>query len=224
MKTILNDEKKVELLKEMFFACKPGTNKFELKRFRVDHYQQRDKIDQLEAAHFIENSEGRVYKLRLIALAELEKSVPECKHIIDVCELIFRDLKAEYLQEPEQTIFLINIGHKNNIDPRLISMATPYLLQASIFGSYSIDGPAGVCVTTREEILDHESFRQCIERLQGYSVDAQKRFSVQNNRLPAIYTALPCSRDLPDIQPLLHPEIFQHAYPHYQSGHFREAA
>lgn len=223
MNTILNDEEKVELLKKMFFACQPGTNGFEAKRFRADHYEHRDKIDQLEKAHFIESSEGRIYKLGLIALAELEKSIPECKVIIDVCELIFRYLKAEYLQEPEQTLFLINIGHRYNVDHRLISMATPYLLQANIFSSYSINGPAGVCVTTREEILDYESFRQCIERLQGYSVDAQKRFSAQENRSPATYTTLSRSGNLPDIQPLLHPAIFQHAYLHYQNGHFREA-
>jgi uncharacterized protein (TIGR02391 family) len=215
MQKLLNDDEKRNLLKEMFLTCDLGSNEFAAKRFRVTHQQHRDKIDELEESHFIERSSS-IYKLRLIALAELEESVPECKTIIDVCELIFNDLKREYLQEPEQTLQLINIAYRYNLDPMLIRIATPYLLQASIFSSYGDDEIAGACVTTREDILDYENFRQCIERLQGYSLSRPENLVAQSNTTSF-------EANLMDIAPLLHPNIIQHAYQHYQSSHYREA-
>lgn len=222
MQTILEDEEKSRLLKEMFSTCDIGTNEFEAKRFRATHHQCRDKIDELERAHFIERS-NNIYKLNLIALAELEESIPACKLILDACEVIFQDLKQEYFQEPEQTIQLINIAHKYGINPELISISTPYLLQASIFGSYNLGEGMGACVTTREEILDYNNFRECIERLQGYSLQAVERFSSLHAVPQATYSAPKFGLGLTDIQPLLHSEILKHAYPHYRNGHLREA-
>ena len=222
MKTILEDEEKSRLLKEMFSACDIGTNEFEAKRFRVTHHQYRDKIDELERAHFIERS-NNIYKLNLIALAELEESIPACKLILDACEVIFQDLKQEYFQEPEQTIQLINIAYKYGINPELISISTPYLLQANIFSSYNLGEEMGACVTTREEILDYDNFRECIERLQGYSLQAVERFSSLHAVPQSSYSVPKFDLGLTDIQPLLHSEILKHAYSHYRNGHLREA-
>lgn len=222
MKTLLKEKETIDLLKQMFLACEVGTNEFEYKRFRATHYKQREQINYLEKAHFIEHS-GNIYRLNLIALAELEKGIPACKNILDVCEVIFQDLKQEYLQEPEQTIFPLNIAYKYNIPPEYIHRSTPYLLQANIFASHYVDENMGVCVVTREEILDYDNFRQCIEKKQKYSLQSLERFnefhcSQDNNYFEATF-----DYDSADLRPLLHPEIIKYAYPHYENGHLRES-
>ena len=222
MKTLLKDQEQIVLLKEMFAACEFGTNEFEYKRFRATHHQKRDVIDGLEKVHFIERS-GSLYKLNLIALAELEEIIPECKMIVDVCEVIFQDLKREYLQEPDQTIFLVNIGYRYNIPPEYVYISTPYFLQASIFSSYRIDENMGACVVTREEILDYENFRQCIERMQEYSLQSLQSFAEFHNVPQASYFSSSLDFSLTDLKPFLHPEIIKHSYSHYKNGHLREA-
>lgn len=222
MKTILKDEEKTQLLIKMFEVCDIEHNEIEAKRFRANHYEFRGKIDELESAHFIERKDD-VYKLQLIALAELEETVPECKIILDVCEVLFQELKREYLQEPEQTIFLINIAYKYKMRPELITLSTPYFLQASIFSGYRYDEEMGACVTTREEILDYDNFRHCIEKFQGYSLQATQRSNEFHELQLAENSISLLNNNFIDIQPLLHSEIVKHSYRAYQNGHLREA-
>lgn len=158
-------EKALSALKALFTSAKGQPPSVPVERFRADHHQWLDVLNDLEHRHsFIERDhDGKSYLLRSYALPLID----DAEQLLEIMQLLFerlRELYAQHLSEPQDIDTLIEgiSGGKTELHEALYYLSESH----NVWSGKSIDFPYAkdsyLCIA--EGVLRQESIAEILSQ------------------------------------------------------------
>ena len=211
------DELPKTLLEKIFKASVASSKGLRARKFRAEHHEHLDLLDQLEQSGYIQKRDDNYY-LDLLSICELPEDSREVQSLFWNCEHFFGYLREYYRERPGSSIELNRLAEIADMPRRDVNIALSYMVQAPIFSQCTTKFYAkeDASVTPSEDILRYRSFRELVEAMR----------SRHSGTIPVAATPVFVSlqdEQLGDFRFLLHPVIVDHALRPFENGHLREA-
>ncbi len=186
-------------------------------QFRAKRHEHLDLLDALESDRYLEKKNDN-YHLTLLAILELSERSDEAKSLLDKCGHIFQVLRQFYIEHPGEKMYLNSLSEISNMQRGDVNICLAYMVEATIFGGYSIELYADdATVTPAEKILRYRNFRDVLKEIKSWHSKSSTKIKVQVGNIDQTV------EHVEDFQFLLHPEIARNALQQYNNGHLREA-
>lgn len=152
------------LLESILNTMPSGSGGINAQKFRAQHHDHLNALDDLEKQHYIENTDGN-YIIKLPTLRELDKQGSKANHIIFLCELIFKTLRRFYLNHTGETISLNALAIEAGITRADVNSVFSYFTQSSLLSQRTTNFESETAIVTpSEEILRYKSFNEVIDQ------------------------------------------------------------
>ncbi len=166
------------LLKELLHIaldCRTGIN---AKEFRAKHEDHLDALDELEQGPYIEKRDN-LYRLTLLALAELKEEDDRVETLLQACDQVFRLLRARYKNRTDAPVSLEEIIQETGIPEPQLRLVFSYLVDVPFPFSHNLQlaSPREAWVAPGERILKYKTFGDVIEQLRDWASRSSRRGS-----------------------------------------------
>lgn len=188
----------------------------ERKRFRADHREHLDLLDELERFSNVIVDHDRYY-IHFLNLPEIMKNTPQAEECLNICEKIFLFLRGRYEENTDERIAIDSIVKQTNISRDKVIKVMRYIGQASVLSAWTTNmHEEDATVVPAESILRHDSFSEIIEEVRGW----------RSKSIKAYQASAPMNigdESIPSLSWLLHPAVSEQSLKLFENGHLREA-
>ena len=157
------------ILEKVFLANFQNLNEPQVKKFRVENFVFKDSVDRLVSEQLIKEKD-RGYRLTLNGFSALSSKADSFKLVKSQCQAIFTILKHHYKTFYGEPITIDSIAVQVSIDKEKLLSALYYVSETSdLVNGRSTDlssDDAHLC--PYENILEHESFEQALDKYRGW--------------------------------------------------------
>lgn len=166
-------DKAIDVLTDLFRSSTGTPPQVVAARYRADHPQWLDVLDQLEQPTlFLDRDRDHIdYVVRVYAIPLLEDEYAQS--ILSTMEEIFCLFKVEYPKRLNEPIALSEICDGLNLEPNIVRDALSYMIQShGIWSGRSNDFPVAedstVCIS--ENVLRHEDFGEILSQFYEWHI------------------------------------------------------
>ena len=206
------------LIAELFKTSMSRNKGLNAPKFRANHHEHLDLLDQLEYDGYIEKRAENYY-VKFRTIIELLQDLPEAKKLLWLCSQIFRILRASYKKHQTMQVDLNNLAEEVDVPRRDINIALQYMVEVPIWAGYSAEfyamEDAHICPD--ESILRYNTFKEAVENMLSW-----QKTKVLKNQTVGQYSE-DDKEEITDFRFLLHPAIIEHSLGQFENGYMREA-
>lgn len=189
------------LLDQLLEACEAGDGTVLASRFRADHSDHFDLLDQLVRHHFIKNDRER-YRVDVTALPQLD--VPAAKQVLEQAERLWAGLRNHYRLNLDAQTSVEDLAMACDMAPGTAQHTLRYMLDVPWYGGRKGGGDEPIeSIAARETVLIHTRFLSLIEEARSW------------NSIRPPYGDAPSQATISPIEPPPEPEWLAPALPEW---------
>lgn len=157
----------LSLLDALVSKVPHSTPGIDASRFRADHEDDLDNLDELEKWHYLERRDNNIYVVRLPALVAVRSQNHRAEESLLLAGHVFDVLRRLYKAAPGAQCTVAELATESDLPIEAVHRALYYLLQTRIWSGHSTNlMETTAFVAPAEAILKYKTFDDLIERLQ----------------------------------------------------------
>lgn len=155
------------LLDQLLEACEAGDGTVLASRFRADHSDHFDLLDQLVRYQYIQNDRER-YRVGVTALPQLD--APAAKQVLEQAERLWAGLRNHYQLNLDALTTVEGLATACDMTPSTAQHTLRYMLDVPWYGGCKGGGDKPIeSIAARETVLQHTTFLSVIEEVLSWN-------------------------------------------------------